>query len=572
MKNLLFVAILAVLFGGLGWFAGRQGKPSSAPSANERKIAYYQSPMHPWIKSDQPGACTICGMNLTPVYEGEKGFETEGNVIALSSNSLNVIHVQTEPVQKRPVEKVTRVPGRIESDETRYRIISAYVDGRIEKLYVNYVGAEVVEGEPLAALYSPGLLAAQREYLALLPRTGDEGTERFRAEQQQLIDSAKERLLRLGLGEQQIEELARNRATNYTTTINAPISGTVVKRDAFEGQYVKEGDKLFEIADFSKMWFRFDAYEKDLPWLAPGMEVRVRGPGAGTNILSGKIVFIDPTLNDQTRSARVRVELDNPVQEMNGHPRRLLYNGLYAEGFIDQRTESVLTVPKAAILNPGDGARVWIDKGGGAFEERSVTPGREGTDYVEILAGVVEGENVVVNGNLLIDSQAQIRRPPSAPAPDKMRTESMPPLPPELASESQKLLDEMSEANSALAADDLASFKTLWPALISSSTQLEQQFKDTHHLDELTAKLRDTASKVTTETLDSTRKSYLPFSAAAAEFLTALRDHGGKVEARIFKCPMYPAPGKTAYWIQREAQVRNPFYGSEMLDCGSEVK
>jgi hypothetical protein len=168
--QMIMSIVLTALVAGLGgWFAARYVTPTKpAETSGERKILYYQSAMHPWIKSDKPGNCTICGMKLVPVYEGEKGFEASADIVSLPTNSISVVNVQTELVGRRPLTHTLRVAGRIDDDDTRHRFVSAYVDGRIEKLFVNYVGAEVVEGQPLATFYSPQLLSAEREYLALL--------------------------------------------------------------------------------------------------------------------------------------------------------------------------------------------------------------------------------------------------------------------------------------------------------------------------------------------------------------------------------------------------------------------
>ena len=171
MKAKIFLGFLlvAALAGGGGWFASRHWPQSqtAARVTSGRNILYYQSSMHPWIKSDQPGKCTICGMDLVPVYEGDKGFDVAEGLVALSSNSVNVINVQTVAARRQPLRRTLRVAGTIDDNDTSHRLLSAYVEGRIDKLFVNYVGAEVTEGQPLATLYSTMLLNAEREYVAL---------------------------------------------------------------------------------------------------------------------------------------------------------------------------------------------------------------------------------------------------------------------------------------------------------------------------------------------------------------------------------------------------------------------
>jgi Cu(I)/Ag(I) efflux system membrane fusion protein len=562
MKKILAVVILIAAAAGAGWYFGRRGHVHETGQGG-RKIAFYQSPMHPWIKSDKPGNCTICGMKLTPVYQGEKGFDLEGNLVTLSSNAINVLHVQTEPAQLRPIERTLNVAGKIEAQENRYRMLSAYVDGRVDKLFVNYAGAEVEQGHPLALLYSPALLTAQREYLT----ASSERLPGLSAEQERLIEGARLRLKRLGLTDEQIAAFPESGATNLRTQIVAPIGGTVVSRAVVEGQYVKEGDKLFEIADLSQMWFRFDVYEQDLPSIRLGDNVRVTSPALGDKVFEGPITFIDPNISEASRSARVRVELQNPIIDENGPARRLLYNGLYANGVIALRTPPVLSVSRGAVLDPGDQPRVYIDKTGGAYEQRDVSLGTRGERYIEIRSGLSPGERVVTAGNLLLDSQAQINHLGQSEPVNTPPTTSSSEMP--NASDFLALADKLSGS---LAADDRDAFNHSAPSLLAAAQALQEKFSNVPHLGELAAAIAKNADLKPAQNLVIARSEFLPFSMAVSEFAQALRKHGGSAPVKVFKCPMYPEPGKTAYWVQSATPLRNPFFGSEMPDCGQEVK
>jgi membrane fusion protein, copper/silver efflux system len=579
--SILGVLTIGAAAGVLGWYFGRQSleKP---PKAGERKIAFYQSAMHPWIKSDKPGNCTICGMKLTPVFEGEKGFEAAENVVTLTPSAINVINVQTEAVQRRALERTLQIAGRIESDETRKRVISAYVDGRVEKLFINYTGAEVEAGDALAILYSPALLTAEREYLTALGQTNLAASERLAPEHQRLVEGARQRLKRLGLSDEQITELRSKGATNFTTQTFAPISGTVINRAVFEGQYVKEGDKLFEIADLSRMWFRFDVYEQDLPFIARGQAVQVTSPALGGKVFEGTITFIDPNINQASRSALVRVELENPVIAEKETKQRELYNGLYAEGSIRLRTDPVLAVSRSAVLHPGDHPRVFLDQGSGAFEHRVVKLGRRGKDFVEVLDGLSEGDKVVVNGNLLLDSQAQINRTGSAhqhaPAEStqhKTHATAAAPAPLELAPEQltavTNFLSKADALAQALAADNLADFNARAEQIAAAAGELKSALENAPHLGELAAKAHASTFGRATD-LKQARTAFLPLSTATVALLQGIRSHSVQMPGQIYKCPMYPRPGNNAFWVQLQGPLRNPFYGAEMLDCGVEVK
>lgn len=588
MKKLLTLIFVAAIAAGLGWYFGRSSTETGGETTSgDRKIAFYQSPMHPWIKSDQPGNCTICGMKLTPVYEGEKGFDSDSSVVALSSNAINTVNVQTEQVQVRPLQRTIEVAGTIVSDRTRNRVISAYVDGRVEKLFVNYVGAEVKEGEPLATLYSPNLLTAEREYSTLLAQTNLASSPQLRAEHERLVQAAAQRLQRLGMSAAQISELAHKAGTNFTTQVVSPISGTVINRAVFEGQYVKEGDKLFEISDLGKMWFIFDVYEQDLAWIQPGQQVQVSSSAIPGKTFEGPITFIDPTINETTRSAKVRVELVNPLVEANGAQRRELLNNLYARGKIQIQSEPFLAVSRTAVLNPGDGPRVWVDEGGGAYQARPVTLGWNGAGFVQVIEGLAEGERVVTTGNFLIDSQAQIsgggagaghQHGTESPAHEHRSGEqdndnhSAHEVTEKQAQAAKELITTSDLVNQGLAADRIKEFNEHLAHLRDAATKVEKQFSGVPDLGELAANVSKEGKLGATENLDQARKTYMAFSKAVADFASALKNTDPQFPGKVYKCPMYPAPGKTAFWVQSDGPIRNPFYGSEMLDCGTEVK
>ncbi|NBV20540.1 MAG: efflux RND transporter periplasmic adaptor subunit [Proteobacteria bacterium] len=416
MNAKLPLALLAtaLIAGAGGWFAATQfgGARSAAPAApadsGARKVLYYQSPMHPWVKSDKPGKCTVCGMNLVPIYEGQKGFAVADGTVSLSSNAIQVVQVQTVVAQARPLVRTLRVAGIIDDNDTRHRRLSAYVEGRIEKLFVNYIGAEVKEGEPLATFYSPMLLNAEREYTLLFRQSQMAHNYALTAEHKRLLSAAEQRLIRYGLTTAQIAKLPFKSETNYLSEIVAPMGGSILTREVYEGQFVKEGDRLFELADFFIMWFQFDLYERDFAWVRVGQEVEITVPSVPGKKFTATITFIDPNLNDMTRSAKVRVELQNPLLTVQGKSRRELLHRTYAEATVKLDTPEVLALPRSAVLHTGERAVVYVETGGGAYVQRRVKLGRAGDVDWEILDGVKAGERVVTTGNLLIDGQAQL--------------------------------------------------------------------------------------------------------------------------------------------------------------------
>jgi Cu(I)/Ag(I) efflux system membrane fusion protein len=566
MKTFLIILITAIIAAGGTWLVVRQTGQTNAKEAAfaERKPLYYQSAMHPWIKSDQPGRCTICGMELTPVYEGDQGFDSTGgeNVVALSQTQVQVLHVETAEAKLRPLDRSLEVAGMIDDDATRHRILSAYIDGRVDKLHVNYMGAEVEKGQPLADFYSPMLLQTEREYRQL-------GGE--------MKASAALRLRQMGLTPEQIKQIDQKSSSELTTQILSPISGTVVSQSVYEGQYVQTGERLFEIADFSTMWFMFRAYEQDIPWIEIGQSVTITTPAIPGRSFERKITFIDPNFDEATRSTQVRVELPNPVE--NG--RRVLLHRLYADGVVKIETPAVLTIPRSAIIQTGPEAVVYVDREGGAYARTVIGTGRRGNSLIEITSGLTAGDRVVTNGNLLIDGQAELNRAfmveAEAPKPSpKLENPAV------LLTDAQKkavtdfvtLADTMAAA---LAADDLAAFNKAAEPAMGTTGELTTALRDRQ---ELAADL-DALDKAKHfhgfENIHKAREAFYQFSMPATAILRPLQGLDGTPAFEIWECPMVnqaiPDAPKKGHWIQTGKRPgANPYFGKEMLDCGVELK
>jgi Cu(I)/Ag(I) efflux system membrane fusion protein len=586
MKRALLFILVAALAAGGGWFAARRfpAAPAGAKPAatGERKVSFYQSPMHPWIKSDQPGNCTICGMKLVAVYEGEKGFgDSAEGVVTLGSNIIQVIHVQGDEVRKRPVVRTLRVAGTIEDDDTRHKRLSAYIDGRIDKLHVNFVGAEVTAGQPLATFYSPMLLTVESEYLSVVNQPPP-ASEVLRSERDRIVEGAAVRLRRLGYSDEQIAALGKKAEASAQRDLLAPMSGTVVMRNVYEGQYVKEGELLFELADFAQMWFQFDAYERDLAWLRPGQPVEVTSPALPGKTFTAPITFIDPNLNDMTRSARVRVVLENPLVEDGARKRRLLFHRMYADGAVKIEAPDVLAVPRSAVLAGGPVALAYVDLGGGAFEQRKLKLGRQGDELVEVLDGLAAGERVVTAGNLLIDSQAQL----NAAVAGMSTTDTTNMMAAETATltslnETQKVvgaefLKAAGAVGAALAEDSLVRFNATAPAAHALVPKLIDAFANVKSLRPALQKLETGGHLSKAADLPAARKEFLPFSMATVELAVQLRTTETFKGVKIYNCPMVnqavPGAAKNGRWVQMAGPLRNPYFGSDMLECGTEVK
>ena len=564
------LALTIILAAAAGWLAhsrlstGHGSDNAAGTTTATRKILFYQSPMHPWIRADKPGKCTVCGMDLVPVYDGDA--PAGDHSMSLASNVVTAIGVKVAEVQRQPLERTLRFSGTIDDDDSRHRILSAYVDGRIDALYLHHDGAEIAAGDRLASIYSASLLAAVREYVALQPGSGRSGSESG-----SLLASARTRLRQLGLSAAQIDTLPTTiTPETLTFDIRSPMGGTVVKRIAYAGQYVKEGDPLFELGDFSVMWLKFDAYERDLAWLQPGQEVLVTTPALPGEVFTNRIRFIDPNLDPASSSAKVRVEMPNPQR----HLRHRLSADVRAAVIVP----NALAIPRSAVLNPGGKPRVFVELTPGRYLIRAVKLGRVGDSLVEVLDGVRLGEHVVSQGGFLLDAQAQLAgfepADESTPVTTATTATSHADLSATEVAAVRTFIKEADALVQALANDELHGFHSRLNTLRTAASALP------------TVATLDTLSGVAPlipeaaaagNTLAEARKAFYPLSQRLVAIGRQLRTRShGFDDVHLFQCPMtkrsFPDAPSTAAWIQLDRVQHNPWLGREMPDCGTELQ
>ena len=306
----IFIAglVLGVLIGS----GGGPVVPTSPTSTPAGDILFWTCSMHPQIKRKESGRCPICDMDLTPMREESGGGGKAG--LRLGERARHLASIRTTPVAFRELEKSVYTMGKIDYNESRVAHVTAWVSGRIEKLFVDFTGTIVKKGEHLVSMYSPDLLSTQKEYL--LAYRGIEQLSRSDipdviSSAKSLLENTKQRLLLWGITEDQVEELERTQNPQINLTIFAPIGGTIIQKNAIEGMYFKTGDKLFTIVDLSRVWLYLDIYEYDIPWIRYGQEIEVITESYPGEVFHGNVVFIDPFLNETTRAVKVRINMDN---------------------------------------------------------------------------------------------------------------------------------------------------------------------------------------------------------------------------------------------------------------------
>ena len=420
-KTIVSQILLVLVAGGAGgagtyyWMtrAVPHGHEEPAPVGTTAAEKQYTCPMHPFIVTDQPGACPICGMALVPVKSstgGEAGGEGERGgaqgTIRVDPNTVQSIGVRTSPVTVGELRKTVRAVGRVTYDERRIGTVNAKIAGWIEKLYVNATGEEVRKGAPLIEIYSPDLVSAQQEYLIArrhLEQVRNSPFPEVGKGAQDLLDSARKRLAYWDVTDDQIAELERTGEVRKTLVLQSPFEGVVVGKAVFDGTKVMAGMELFRIADLSRVWVQGDIYEYELPWIKVGVPAEVTLDYLPGRTFRGHVAYLYPYLEGKTRTATIRVELPNP----GGVLKPDMYAHIELTPMVGKKT---VLVPSEAVIRTGTRNVVFLSKGEGRFEPREVELGLEGEDgTVQVLSGLSGDELVVVSAQFLLDSESSIR-------------------------------------------------------------------------------------------------------------------------------------------------------------------
>ena len=379
---------------------------SPATAVGERKILYYEDPMHPWYRSDKPGIAPDCGMKLVPVYapESTSAVATPG-AVEISPARQQLMGVTTARVEYRLLDKTIRTVGNVALDETRLANVHVKVSGWIQKVWVDYTWQQVKKGDPLFTLYSPELLASEQEYLLALKAERELGTSSFREVAvggKSLLEAARRRLSLWDLTDAQIRELEETGQPQREITFYAPASGYVLERKAFPNQYVTPGTELYRLADLSTIWVQADVYEFEAPNVSLGQEATLTAGSLPGQTVRGRLVYIYPEVKPDTRTLTVRMEFANADLQLKP--------GMFVNVDLRRSLGRQLTVPVDAVLDSGRRQMVFVDRGGGSFQPREVQLGERTETLVTVLRGLRAGEKVVTRANFLIDSESNLRQ------------------------------------------------------------------------------------------------------------------------------------------------------------------
>ncbi|MEA4918001.1 efflux RND transporter periplasmic adaptor subunit [Proteiniphilum sp.] len=393
--------LLAGLF--LGWliFPGDSstGKETSTTEHDhDHGEEIWTCSMHPQIRMDKPGKCPLCAMDLIPLKATGSGDATiDPDAIQLSEEAVALANIQTTIVSRQNPVKDIRLYGTIQVDERLSQSQTSHVGGRIEKLMVSFTGESVRKGQTIATIYSPELLSAQQELLEAV---------KMKEFQPALLEAVREKLSLWKLSEEQIAAIERSGEVSPLIDITANTGGIVVSKNVNQGDYVSTGTILFDIADLSRVWAVFDAYESDLPFLKIGDKLEYTLQSLPGKSFSGKVSFINPILDPNTRTAKVRVETANPRME--------LMPGMYADAFVNaplKQYNHEIVIPKSAVLWTGKRSIIYVKQPGTetpGFLLREIELGPSLGDSYVVLSGIEDGDEIVTKGAFTIDASAQL--------------------------------------------------------------------------------------------------------------------------------------------------------------------
>lgn len=448
--NILIALAVFVVIGG-ALLILLQEPDGSAGTTVEASGQIWTCSMHPQVRLPKPGKCPICSMPLIPAKPAAKPASTNedsGSMLELSEHARAMASVETVPVQRRKMSREIRVVGKVQYNETALANITTRVEGYVERLFVDYTGIEVKVGDHLVEIYSPDLLVAQQELLIALESQRN----------LPLVESAKRKLLLWGLTQEQIDDLVQNKKISDRVTLFSPIQGTVTEKLVVQKAMVKPGEMLYRLANLESVWVYLDLYEYELPWVQYGQMAEISTEAFPGQSFSGRVWFINPVLNEETRTVKVLLNINN-----TGHK---LKPGMYVSAVIraelradgkpaptgvegqwscpmhplvvlpkagdcpickmalvqipgkpahtkDEGDQLLLAVPVTAVLDSGIRKLVYIEKTKGQFMPVEIVTGPRTDDSYPVLSGLSEGDKVVTRGNFLLDSQFQIRGLPS---------------------------------------------------------------------------------------------------------------------------------------------------------------
>jgi membrane fusion protein, copper/silver efflux system len=559
-KTKTYITYIILILGGLllGWllFGGSSDDDHLHDHDHDHEHAElngdveFTCSMHPQVRQDEPGDCPICGMDLIPVSDEDDHQDDDPFLFTMRESHSTWANVRTQKVEALHTGTTIRLTGKVAVNEREERMITAHFPGRIERLYADYTGRFISQGERLATLYSPELMQAQQELIQAAGR---------KESQPRLYNAARERLELFNLTEAQINRIEESGQASATTDIYATRSGYLTQRAVSEGDYVNTGQTLFAIAGLTSVWVELDAYENQIGQIRAGQQARIELPARPGTELSGQVEFVDPFVNPQTRTAKARLTVSNP--------NNLLKPGMLVNATLTGEGQHQLVVPETAILWTGKRSVVYVKKSQNndfTFEFRDIETGPRTADGYTVLSGLSEGEEIAVSGVFAIDAAAQLRGHYSMMAPPERVA-----IPELFKSNLEKLFHIYFDLKNALADDAPDQAREHGRKLKEQLSDVGKHSLDGEHhmfwmdryedIEESIEKLVDALD------MSAMRVHFEPLSEAFIETARTLGAIGQTWYVAF--CPMVDGD-RGAYWLSEFEQIKNPYFGDMMLRCG----
>ncbi len=379
-----------------------EGESSAGKPAGERKIKYWVAPMDPTYIRDEPGKSPM-GMDLVPVYEDQAA---SGSIITIDPVTSQNMGVRTAQVARKDLSRTIRTVGLIGYEEPKQFSVNSKIDGWVERLHINETGQFVKKGAPLLEIYSPALVSAQEEFLLALNNSRSLAESPFPeiAEgAKRLLEASRRRLKLWDISDRQVARLEKTGEVTKSLTLYAPYDGVVTQKMVREGQFIKAGMELLMLSDISKVWVYADIYEYEMPWVKVGQKAKIILPYVGSQTIESSVSYIYPFVEPKTRTVKARFDIRNPDFALK--PDMYVNVRLASEP-----VKNALTVPAEAVLHSGERNTVFVALGNGKFEPREVKTGLQSeAGDVEIVQGLLDGEQVVTSAQFMLDSESKLR-------------------------------------------------------------------------------------------------------------------------------------------------------------------
>ncbi|MGB1041414.1 MAG: efflux RND transporter periplasmic adaptor subunit [Flavobacteriales bacterium] len=565
-KYIIYIGILVAGLA-LGWLIfGNSSEDLTASEKNpseSKTEEIWTCSMHPQIRLTEPGDCPICGMTLIPLESNNSN--SNPLVFEMTEDAIKIANIQTTVIGSGKTNSSgLKLSGKIKADETNSASIVSHISGRIEKLFISYTGEEVRKGQKIASIYSPKLITAQKELLEAY---------KVKEANPKLFEATSNKLKFWKITESQIQSIIKSKEAIESFDIYSSFSGVVLNKKVSVGDYLNEGEVLFDIQNLNQLWAVFDVYENDLTSIKIGDKISFTSTGIANKTFVSKIVFVDPVINPTTRTTSVRATINNY--------NKALKPEMFLEGIVNnvKSNKESVNVPKSAVLWTGERSVVYIklpNLSTPSFEFREVTLGESNGANYTVLNGLSNGDEVVTNGAFVIDASAQLNNQSSMMNRNLLTSKSqgLPDFtsttPVEFKNQLKLVLDDYLLIKDALVQSNskLATEKS--KLLLNSMEKVDMQLAtgESHNFWMKQMKSIAVNTKGITETKDVSEQRVF-FNTLSNSIIKATKSFGVKEGTYYVQyCPM-AGNDKGASWISKEAIVKNPYFGDEMLTCGS---